>query len=126
MVSRLVAVLCVIGLNALRAQTALEAWVQRYNGPGHGHDYAQAVVVDGSGNVFVSGTSLGLGSGNDYATVAYSSEGVPLRSKGGSVAWQLYDKQGKPISEKGHADGLQSWSLPTAFAEQDSNFSIVY
>src|SRR5207237_10090129 len=47
MVSRLVAVLCVIGLNALRAQTALEAWVQRYNGPGHGHDYAQAVVVDG-------------------------------------------------------------------------------
>ncbi len=47
-------------------------------------------------------------------------------NKGGSVAWQLYDGDGKPISAKGHADGLKPWSLPTAFAESDGNFTIVY
>ena len=47
-------------------------------------------------------------------------------AKGGSVAWQLYDKEGKPVSEKGRADGLKPWSLPTAFADPDDNFAIVY
>ena len=47
-------------------------------------------------------------------------------NKGGSVAWQTYDKDLKPTSEKGRIDGLQVWSLPTAFAERDGNFTIVY
>src|SRR5947209_16113223 len=53
-------------------------WTNRYNGPANGNDYAQALVVDGSGNVFVAGYSPGIGSGNDYATLAYSGAGVPL------------------------------------------------
>ncbi len=47
-------------------------------------------------------------------------------NKGGSVAWQLYDRGGNPISAKGHADGLPPWSLPTAFADESGNFTIVY
>jgi hypothetical protein len=47
-------------------------------------------------------------------------------NKGGSVAWQIYDRQGQPISPKGHADGLVTWSLPTAFAEPDDSFTVVY
>jgi uncharacterized delta-60 repeat protein len=60
-----------------RAETAVEAWVQRYNGPGNGNDYAQAVAVDSSNNVIVSGYSYN-GTNNDYATIQYSSAGVPL------------------------------------------------
>ena len=47
-------------------------------------------------------------------------------AKGGAVAWQLYDQDGKPTAEKGRADGVPVWSLPTAFAKRDGNFVIVY
>ena len=61
---------------------AIEAWVQRYNGPGTGDDYAWAMAVDASGNVVVTGQSyIGLGGGDRasrYATIKYSSAGVPL------------------------------------------------
>src|SRR5262249_24877059 len=56
-------------------------WTNRYNGPlGYGNDQAQALTVDGSGNVYVTGYSYsGVGNMNaDYATLAYSSAGVPL------------------------------------------------
>jgi hypothetical protein len=56
-------------------------WTNRYNGPGNGNDGANAVVVDGSGNVIVTGLSvglIGLSSFFDYATVKYSNAGVPL------------------------------------------------
>jgi uncharacterized delta-60 repeat protein len=53
-------------------------WTNRYNGPGNGDDGAYAVAVDGGNNVIVTGYSLGCGSTNDYATIKYSSEGVPL------------------------------------------------
>jgi uncharacterized protein YgiM (DUF1202 family) len=61
-----------------RGETAVQAWVQRYNGPGNGPDRAYAVTVDGSDNVIVTGTSTGSGSSYDYATIKYSSAGVPL------------------------------------------------
>jgi hypothetical protein len=47
-------------------------------------------------------------------------------NKAGSLAWQVYDHEGKHTSAKGHADGLPVWSLPTAFADQSGNFTIVY
>src|ERR1019366_6461219 len=58
-----------------RAETAVQAWVQRYNGPGN---EASAVAVDGSNNVIVTGYSDGGGYNYDYATIKYSSAGVPL------------------------------------------------
>ncbi|HOX59442.1 MAG TPA: hypothetical protein P5205_19790 [Candidatus Paceibacterota bacterium] len=63
-----------------RAETAVQAWVQRYNGPGNFDDYASAVAVDGSNNVVVTGTSdVSEGASNPgYVTIKYSSAGVPL------------------------------------------------
>jgi len=52
-----------------------EAWVARYNGTGNGYDEAKAVSVDNSGNVHVAGTTWGLGTLNDYATIKYDSVG---------------------------------------------------
>ena len=52
-------------------------WTNRYAGPAT-YNHARALAVDGSGKVFVTGFSRASGSGDDYATVAYSSTGVPL------------------------------------------------
>jgi len=46
--------------------------------------------------------------------------------KGGMVVWQLFNSDGKAISEKTRADGLPAWSLATAFAEVNGDFVIVY
>jgi uncharacterized delta-60 repeat protein len=52
-----------------------QEWVARYNGPQNGSDYPRAIVIDNSDNVYVTGESMELDSGFDYATVKYNSAG---------------------------------------------------
>jgi hypothetical protein len=61
-----------------RAETPVQAWAQRYNGPANGNDWAYAMAVDGSNNVIVTGASTDSGGWRDFATIKYSSAGVPL------------------------------------------------
>lgn len=62
-----------------------QAWVARYNGPIGGADWAFALAVDGSGNVYVTGKSYGgsyiegyYNYDYSYATVKYDTAGKQL------------------------------------------------
>jgi uncharacterized delta-60 repeat protein len=54
----------------------IEQWVARYNGPGNHEDRPFSMTVDDSGNVYVTGSSLGSGTDYDFATVKYSATGM--------------------------------------------------
>jgi len=51
-------------------------WVRYYDGGANFYDYATALAVDDSGNVYVTGRSIASGSDYDIATMKYNSAGV--------------------------------------------------
>jgi uncharacterized delta-60 repeat protein len=52
-----------------------ELWVRSYNGSENEGDFANAIAVDGSGNVYVTGWSYDSTSDYDYATIKYYPDG---------------------------------------------------
>src|SRR5712692_1501826 len=47
--------------------------------------------------------------------------------KGGALAWQVFDKTGKPTEEKGCIDdGIPVWGLPAVVAKPDGSFLIIH
>jgi uncharacterized delta-60 repeat protein len=58
--------------------------VRSYDGSGNGDDLTRDIVLDSSGNIYVTGQSTGSGSGKDYVTIKYRPNG--------DTAWlRMYD-----------------------------------
>ncbi|WP_375435396.1 hypothetical protein [uncultured Hymenobacter sp.] len=53
------------------ATTGQPLWTTRYNGPDNGTDRAMAIAVTTARDVYVTGNSVGNGTGSDYATIRY-------------------------------------------------------
>ncbi len=51
-------------------------WTRRYNGPAGQEDKVWHMAIDNPGNVYVAGTSVGSGTGNDYIIIKYSTDGI--------------------------------------------------
>jgi RNA polymerase sigma factor (sigma-70 family) len=47
-------------------------------------------------------------------------------ARGGTVVWQVFDKNGTPTAERGHAAGVPVWSLVAAFVRPDGCFAVMY
>jgi hypothetical protein len=76
----------------------------------------------------------GAGHGRKHPAVAVNARGETILAWtegmgwqcGGSVAWQVYNKEGKPTVQRGHADGVPVWSLVAVFVRPDGRFVVVY
>lgn len=76
----------------------------------------------------------GRAKGRKHPALAVNARGETLLAwtegmgwdRGGSVAWQVFDKDGKPTGASGRADGVPTWSLVAAFARPDGGFTILY
>lgn len=91
-------------------------WAKAYDGPGHDCDEGYGVALDPEGHtVFVTGSSLGLDSGLDMATIAYSARSGQLlwtarydgpahrEDRGGSIA---VSPDGRDVFVTGTSVGL--------------------
>jgi len=92
------------GEQASFAQGVYPAWVARYNGPGNGPDEVTALALDNDGCIYLTGKSAGTSaSGNDYATVKFSADGVTLwvrRYDGPGHGWDAAYDLG--LDDSGH------------------------
>jgi hypothetical protein len=53
--------------------TGAPQWVRRFNGTGNAADNAVGIAVNSmSGNVYITGTSVGAGTAEDIATIKYN------------------------------------------------------
>lgn len=53
-------------------------WEARYDGPNHASDHAVEIELDDSGNVYVTGVSIGINTLQDIATIKYDTDGSEL------------------------------------------------
>lgn len=53
-------------------------WVARHNGPDNEADNVCGLVVNNLGNVYITGSSVGIGAGSDYVTIKYDTLGNEL------------------------------------------------
>ncbi len=74
------------------------------------------------------------GDNRKHPTLAVNAKGEMLLAwtegtgwnKGGSLAWQIYDAQGRPTEQKGRARGVPTWGLLSAIARPDGGFTLLY
>jgi len=76
----------------------------------------------------------GEGKGRKHPRLAMNSRGETILlwtegmgwQRGGSLAWQLFDRNGNPIGAKGSAPGVPAWSFGAVAAHPDGTFTVTY
>jgi len=93
-----------------------------------------ARVADGGRELSTAISAPGQGSVRKHPAVIGNSQGDVLFTwtegtgwkQGGSLAWQVYDKEGRPTEVKRSVPGLPVWDLVAAFPDQKGGFDIIY
>jgi uncharacterized delta-60 repeat protein len=78
-----------------------EKWVAKYDGPGYnGYDISSSVFVDNSGYVYITGSSTGVSSGNDIATIKYIQppNDVDNNTDGQPAKFELFQNYPNPFN----------------------------
>jgi hypothetical protein len=87
--------------------------VKRYNGPADDYDQAYSICIDTLGNCYVTGASVGTGTGDDYTTIKYDPIGVQQwvvryngPANGGDGAGSVLIGNDNTVYVGGESDGI--------------------
>jgi uncharacterized delta-60 repeat protein len=58
-----------------------QQWVKYVNGAGNGADFANDLILDAAGNIFITGQATGLSTGYNYFTMRYNPSGTQIWSQ---------------------------------------------
>ncbi len=93
-------------------------WNVTYNGPGNFYDVPTGIIVDGSGNVYVTGGSYGSSTLSDFCTIKYNSSGTSqwtsrynYASDQDIAAIIKFSPSGRVIVAGGSANAPASWDF---------------
>ncbi len=93
-----------------------------------------ARIDPASGKRSAAVAAPGPGRSRKHPSVAVNGRGEMLLAwtegtgwnKGGSAAWQVYDRDGRPVGAPGRAEGVPVWGLVAALVRPDGRFGILY
>ena len=106
-----------------------QVWQARYNGPANSYDLATDLVVDATGNAYVTGTTY-TATQSDYATLKYDPTGQPVweaRYSGPATGYDeaaklaLADPQQTSVVVTGTSDGGGSTGFDIATAAYNAD-----
>ncbi len=91
-------------------------------------------IAQGTGKRSPPVAAPGEGKGRKHPAVAVNSHGETILAwtegmgwqRGGTVAWQVFDRNGRPIGPIERGRGVPVWSLVAVFARPDGAFTVVY
>jgi hypothetical protein len=93
-----------------------------------------ATVTPGTAKFSTPQSASGSGENRKHPALAFNDRGEMILAwtegtdweKGGSLAWEVFDKSGKPSDRKGRVeDGIPVWGLPTVVST-GSDFTIIH
>ena len=102
-----------------------QIWLERYNGPGNDDDEANAIALDGSGNVYVTGFEAVPGGGTEMVLIKYSPVNPGVRKQtNGSMQLHATGLPGQTFDFQASTNFLSWLDLGTTNA--DTNGCVLF
>lgn len=79
--------------------SGVQQWIMTYNGPASSNDYGASLGVSSTGEVYVTGRSVGVNTGYDFATIKYSRPlGIEPVTNNTPKSFNLYQNYPNPFN----------------------------
>ncbi|MCX6640418.1 MAG: hypothetical protein NTW14_08065 [bacterium] len=97
--------------------SGVEQWAVRFDGAGHGSDLAAVVKLAGNGQLFVTGSSEGVGTSSDYCTIKYAETGPPTPVQLSTFSGQAIDHSVELVWQTASEIDCYGWKVERRLQE---------